>query len=616
MDSTEALSLIRKGKWSTAREKLEAVLAKEPEYPDAEQRLATVKTQEQLAEWYGKAQEHLMRANWQEAITCLEEVVKLDSAYENAKASLDKARREYQLEALYREGIQYFVGRAWQNARKSFDEILDMQPDGYRDVREKLDEVNKQLRFASQYEQALGCESAEQWSEAIRIYVSILTEDPVYPEVAEKLVRAREENELLVRYMQAKSDLHNRKLVAAIELLSGIVERRRDYKEAAQMLQEARDLQEAEISYREGLKHFNGEEWGQAVEKLGRTVQLDPNNKDAFEKLEAARKNQSVKELRDRAIQALVTGESVEAIRELECVLGVAPDDQNVRDLLEAARRHQEEKARHRAVASDQDGETLPGEIGERQRGKRRLAESTVTVTKNPLRKLPVDGEKGCKWWLRHVIVPVVVVLFASGGIATILLKHFLSPRELAQPSAPVISPSSPSTAIYEEIESPSPLLTGKLCNGDFESGFDCWQQGGEMDQNVECDGNQCYAVLGNRDYGCESVPVGEAWIKQSFQVSGTVSSTLSLSYRVFSYDLDDHDFFQVSVNGQQIGLFGNTEWNESSCDREVWDSGWRSIDFDLGPYRGENVELSLRNANGTDKGWNTWTYVDNVEVH
>jgi tetratricopeptide (TPR) repeat protein len=160
------------------------------------------------------------------------------------------------------------------------------------------------------------------------------------------------------------------------------------------------------------------------------------------------------------------------------------------------------------------------------------------------------------------------------------------------------------------------------LCNGAFEDNLDCWQHGGELDQAVECDGDGCFAVLGNPGYECEGgVPVGEAWINQSFQVPETVSPTLSLKYRVLSYDiltndLDNSDFFQVRINGKSIGEFGNTEWHKSDCTREAWDSDWQSVDFSLSPYRGERVELSLRNVNATEKWWNTWTYVDDIQVH
>ena len=155
-----------------------------------------------------------------------------------------------------------------------------------------------------------------------------------------------------------------------------------------------------------------------------------------------------------------------------------------------------------------------------------------------------------------------------------------------------------------------------KLCNGSFEDRYNCWEKGGNLKQMIECEANQCFVVLGNPDYSCEGgVPVGEAWVKQSFKVPQTVSPTLSLRYRVFSYDVRSYGFFEVSLNGISKGLYGNTEWEGSSCDREVWDSGWQPVEFDLSPFSGERVEISLRNINGTYEWWNTWTYVDAVEI-
>jgi hypothetical protein len=155
------------------------------------------------------------------------------------------------------------------------------------------------------------------------------------------------------------------------------------------------------------------------------------------------------------------------------------------------------------------------------------------------------------------------------------------------------------------------------LCNGAFENNFDCWQHGGELDQSVECGGDGCFAVLGNPNYECEGgVPVGEAWIKQTVQVSQGISPTLSLRYRVFSYDLNNYDSFLVKINGKPVGEYGNTEWETSSCNREAWDSGWQSVEFDLHPYIGEEVELSLHDVNGEHGWWNTWAYVDDVEDH
>jgi len=76
-------------------------------------------------------------------------------------------------------------------------------------------------------------------------------------------------------------------------------------------------------------------------------------------------------------------------------------------------------------------------------------------------------------------------------------------------------------------------------------------------------------------------------------------------------------DFFEVIINDQSVGRFGNTEWPRSSCEDTAWISDWQDGEFDLSPYRGEIVEVYFRSVNGEpDKWWNTWTYVDDVKVH
>jgi len=164
----------------------------------------------------------------------------------------------------------------------------------------------------------------------------------------------------------------------------------------------------------------------------------------------------------------------------------------------------------------------------------------------------------------------------------------------------------------------PKPLT---LCNGGFEDKFACWQRGGALEPTVKCDEKDCYAVLGNPDYPCDDVPVGEAWITQTVKVP-QISPTLSLRYRVFSYDLDTYDpglqgdYFQVAINGDPVSeRYGNTDWNEASCDGEPWDSDWQTVPpLDLSDYRGQEVEILLHIVS-TDPYYNTWTYVDDVRI-
>jgi hypothetical protein len=144
----------------------------------------------------------------------------------------------------------HFGRRSWLNVKESFDKIVELRPGGYRDVREKLSEVNKQIRLQMQFEKAQECELTEERAEAISVYIEILTQDALYPEVAERLGRAKKEQVLLDKYKQAQDHLARKEWQAAIEAPNWIIERRADYKDAFKNLQRAQEEQDAKVTTR------------------------------------------------------------------------------------------------------------------------------------------------------------------------------------------------------------------------------------------------------------------------------------------------------------------------------------------------------------------------------
>ena len=181
-----------------------------------------------------------------------------------------------------------------------------------------------------------------------------------------------------------------------------------------------------------------------------------------------------------------------------------------------------------------------------------------------------------------------------------------------------------PSTTVY------LPLILKDfrvLCNGGFETGdFACWAHGGELDQSVRCgtayvyEGN-CAALLGNPDYPCgDGVPIGTAWISQTFSVPSCPKPVLSFRYRIYSNDKlkpsgDKWDSFDVYVNTTLILREGNRIWDMADCYRDPWDSTWVGVSYSLGAYKGQSIQVSFHNASREDRYYNTWTYVDQVDV-
>jgi uncharacterized repeat protein (TIGR01451 family) len=165
------------------------------------------------------------------------------------------------------------------------------------------------------------------------------------------------------------------------------------------------------------------------------------------------------------------------------------------------------------------------------------------------------------------------------------------------------------------------------FCNGGFETGdFTCWAYGGKLDHIVQrapvYEGSHA-AELGSGRYACRNgVPVGSAWISQAFTVPpcydpSRPKPTLSFKYAIFSQDIlrgDRWDSFDVYISDTLILRDGNDKWEEARCDT-VWNSGWRSHSEDLSAYKGQNIEVTFRNVSRVDGWFNTWTYVDNVQV-
>ena len=161
------------------------------------------------------------------------------------------------------------------------------------------------------------------------------------------------------------------------------------------------------------------------------------------------------------------------------------------------------------------------------------------------------------------------------------------------------------------------------LCNGGFETGdLTCWAGGGALKRSVQAGtayAGTYAALLGDPAYTCRGgVPVGEAWIGQTVSVPPCANPTLSFRYRIGSNDRlsgDKWDSFDVYVNDTLILRDGNTAWALASCDLAAWDSGWRDFTYDLGAQGGQNVQISFHNVSRKDQYYNTWTYLDQVQL-
>jgi len=134
--------------------------------------------------------------------------------------------------------------------------------------------------------------------------------------------------------------------------------------------------------------------------------------------------------------------------------------------------------------------------------------------------------------------------------------------------------------------------------------------------------------LLGDPNYACNNVPIGYAAVEQTFTVP-TNTTELTFRYIVWSQDAsmsEEYDRFEVYINNALVFEDGNKINTGLGCGnwwrvpgvknpRDNRTSGWAEVKIDLTDYQGETITLSFRNHSRYDSWYNTYTYVDAVQI-
>ncbi|NOZ06660.1 MAG: hypothetical protein GXP41_09980 [Chloroflexi bacterium] len=170
------------------------------------------------------------------------------------------------------------------------------------------------------------------------------------------------------------------------------------------------------------------------------------------------------------------------------------------------------------------------------------------------------------------------------------------------------------------------------VLNGNFEtSDTRDWIIGGELPVTVTTGDlfatrpfSGSYMVrLGPPTLHNDGHQVGSAWMYQPFHVPEGVPTTLSLWYRIFTYDVltgiryplwDSFDITLRDADGLPTTLILRDGHN-TQYQGQLWDSGWRQFLFDLTPWQGQSIQLHMEVANRNEPVDDTWVYVDNIEL-
>ncbi len=143
-------------------------------------------------------------------------------------------------------------------------------------------------------------------------------------------------------------------------------------------------------------------------------------------------------------------------------------------------------------------------------------------------------------------------------------------------------------------------------------------------------------ALLGRTDYACspDGVPMGYAEIRRKFTVPQTPTGKhvrLSFNYVIYSQDAStkpEYDRFEVIINDSATPVFSDGNQVNEGLGCNVWwripgprnirdgqTSGWATGLIDLDRFQGQIIEVSFQNHNRFDGWYNTYTYLDNIEI-
>ncbi len=507
-------------------------------------------------------------------------------------------------------------------------QLVSEKPD-YGRSQELLERAYKRLNAQIAFTVGCGYCIEKKWEQAIEKFEVAQDDDPEYNDIQIKLNEAIKQAEIARLRDQADKHWRRSRWKKVVKVLKKASELDSDSEEIKQQLDDA----EVKLLYHNGERFFQKKRWISAKKPFEELQERRPGYGNASERLEEIEKQLRWENLYHQAKK------------------------------YEEASHLKEALTRYYQIFDEFSGYRDVGKrIGDLEKRKSSIGQTTA---KHPLNSIEIPSRKkqnafpAIRILLGFVVTTVIILccaqlvhcwfrynsrLFSYPGSETILgfvlalaslIGNFLSAK---------FNNKTHRTKVLRSIKNISEYIGGAgitlLCfgawmlffpyppedcclplilrNGDFEDGFKCWDYNGELDQSIKCEGNNCYAVLGNGDDPCDGgVPVGDAWMKQTLKVPEVTSPTLSLRYFIHSYDLDLEglDYFQVIVAGDLIYQRGNDEWNEPSCDRVPWGSGWQSVKLNLSPYRGKEVEITFQNVNGTQPYYNTWTYVDDVKI-
>lgn len=350
----QALGYYYTDQWAQAIQLLNEIVALQPAYEDAANKLADATRQQTLLNHYTAGRLAYQARAWTEAVAQLEAAVALAPNYRDAPALLATARQQHELAELYAEAQRVAKTGNWQAVINIFQRIAAIDP-AYPDpdglltgAQARLAEKELEQVAAAAYSQGLRHLDARDWAAAIAAFERAEAAQPGYQQTSALLARARRSlaeqqateraaAELAQAYRAASERLAAGQTAEAARALEELLRRAPGYQDAETLLAQARqtladraaaEQRRAQLAdaYRRGSEALAAHDWDTAIARLTQVAGLEPGYRDVAARLAEARRQRDLLANFNLAVAHMRAERWAEAVRLLREIIALAPD--------------------------------------------------------------------------------------------------------------------------------------------------------------------------------------------------------------------------------------------------------------------------------------------------
>ncbi len=199
-------------------------------------------TETRLSSLYTEGLESFYLRKWADAVSKFNAILSIDSSYKDVSQKIDEAQRQLKLTSLDQQAQSAEASGEWQAAIEALDILVKESP-GKSTFSSRLENARKQLRLDNLYIEARHLSKAGKWLAVVEVFREIHSLDTQYPDPEELLFSAEEgaafeqlQSELDLLYKRALQEIDTNNWIAAQETLQDIQSKQADYRQSNQLL--------------------------------------------------------------------------------------------------------------------------------------------------------------------------------------------------------------------------------------------------------------------------------------------------------------------------------------------------------------------------------------------